>query len=230
MVTLDNSIIARYEHAGEKFELFVDPDMALLYKTGQKKDMNNLLVVDEVFKDARKGERHTEAVLKKAFQTTDVLKIAEIILAKGEVPLTTDQKKHLLQEKTKKIVNIIAREAVDPRTGAPHPAIRIERAMDEARVHVDEWRDAESQIESVLKELRPILPIKFERVRLAVRVAPEYAQRVYGLLKENGLQKEEWQTSGALIAVVEMPAGMQGDFYGRLNKATSGSAETKILK
>jgi len=230
MVSLDKAIIARYDLDGVHFELYVDPDLAYLYKTGQKQDLNNLLVVEEVFEDARKGERHTEQVLKKAFQTTDILKIAEVILNKGEVPLTTEQKKKLLDEKTKKIIAILARECIDPRTGSPHPPQRIEKAMGEARVHIDAFKSAEAQIEDVLKALRLILPLKFEKIRIAVRLPAEYAQKAYGALKEFNLQKEEWQQNGSLIAVVEMPAGMQGDFYNRINKMTSGNVETKVLK
>ncbi|MDD5317254.1 MAG: ribosome assembly factor SBDS [Candidatus ainarchaeum sp.] len=230
MVSLDDAVIARISVNGKHFELFVDPDAAFKYKTGAKTDLSNILVVEEVFEDARKGERHTEAEIKKAFQTTDINKIAEIMLKRGEVPVTTEQKKRLLEEKQKKIVAIIAREAIDPRTGAPHPPQRIERAMEEARVRIDEFKDAEAQIEEVLKELRPILPLKFEKVKVAARIPAEYANRIYGAVKQYGIRQEEWQKDGSLIVVVEMPAGMQGEFYGQLNKLTAGSVETKVVK
>jgi len=230
MVSLDKAVVVKFDFCGERFELFVDPDAAYLYKTGQKKDLLNMLVVEEVFKDARKGERHTEQELKKAFQTTDVMKIAEIMLAKGEVPLTTEQKKRLLEEKTKKIVAILARECVDPRTGAPHPPQRIEKAMEEAKVHIDAFKSADAQIDEVLKSLRLLLPLKFEKVKIAVRVPAEHAPRAFGILKEFHVTQEEWQNNGSLIAVVEMPAGMQSDFYNRINKATGGTVETRIVK
>jgi len=230
MVSLDNAVVAKYDFAGERFEIFVDPDAAYLYKTGQKKDLLNILVVEEVFKNARKGERHTEQTLKKAFQTTDIMKIAEIILNKGEVPLTTEQKKALLEEKTKKIVAILARECIDPRTGAPHPPQRIEKALEEAKVHIDAFKDANAQIDDVLKALRLILPLKFEKVKIAVRIPAEHAPKVYGMLKEFNVKQEEWQGNGSLIAVLEMPAGLQSDFYNRLNKLTGGTAETRIIK
>ncbi|VVC71801.1 Ribosome maturation protein SDO1 [uncultured archaeon] len=230
MVSLDNAVIARITINGKHFELFVDPDAALKYKLGQKPDLNNVIVVEEVFENARKGDRYSEADIKKAFQTNDINKIAEIILKKGEVPLTTEQKKKMLEEKTNKIVAIIAREAIDPRTGAPHPPQRIARAMEEARVRIDEFKPAEAQIEDVLKELRPLLPLKFERVKIAARIPAEYANRAYGIVKQYGIRQEEWQKDGSLIIIVEMPAGMQGDYYGQLNKLTSGNVETKIVK
>ncbi|MEM3555842.1 MAG: ribosome assembly factor SBDS [Candidatus Micrarchaeia archaeon] len=230
MVSLDKAITARLETHGEKFEILVDPDLAYLFKTGRKNDLTNLLAVEEIFTDARKGERPTSEALKKAFGTTDIMKIAEIILRKGEVQLTTEQRKKMMEEKRKKIVSILARECVDPRTGAPHPPQRIEKAMEESRVHIDPFKDAEAQLDEVIDSLRAILPIKFERVKIAVRIPAEYAPRAYGTLKEYNLQNEEWQSNGSLIAVVEMPAGLQGEFYERINRITSGNVETKIIK
>jgi ribosome maturation protein SDO1 len=230
MATLDNSITAHMEISGERFEVMVDPDLALAYRLGQKKELNNVLTVEEVFKNFRKGERHTSSALQKAFGTTDVFAIAERIVKNGELALTTDQKRKMLEEKRKQIVAILMRECIDPRTGAPHTQLRLEQSMDAARVHIDGFKDAASQVEDVMKALRPIIPLKVERVRVAVRVPPEHAQRVYGTLKGYGIQKEEWARDGSLIVVLEMPAGMQGEFYDKINRATAGAAETKIMK
>ncbi|MEM3031076.1 MAG: ribosome assembly factor SBDS [Candidatus Micrarchaeia archaeon] len=230
MVTLEGAVVAHIEHHGKRFELLVDPNLAFLYRTGRKPDLANVLVAEEVFENARKGERHKAEEVKKAFGTNDIYKIAEVILRKGELQLTTEQRKEMLEEKRRKIIAMLARECIDPRTGAPHPPQRIEKAMEEARVRIDPFKDAEAQVEEVLKALRLILPLRFEKIRIAVKVPAEFAQKAYGTLKSHGLQKEEWQPSGDLIAVLEMPAGMQGEFYDRINKLTGGRVETKILK
>ena len=230
MASLDNSITAHMEIAGERFEVMVDPDLALAYRLGQKKELNNVLTVEEVFKNFRKGERHTTSSLQKAFGTTDVFAIAERIVKNGELALTTDQKRKMLEEKKKQIVAILMRECIDPRTGAPHTQLRLEQSMEAARVHIDGFKDAASQVEEVMKALRPIIPLKVERARVAVKIPPEHAQRVYGTLKGYGIQKEEWARDGSLIVVLEMPAGMQGEFYEKINRATAGAAETKLMK
>jgi len=230
MATLDNSITAHMEISGERFEVMVDPDLALAFRLGQKKELNNVLTVEEIFKNFRKGERHTSSSLQKAFGTTDAFVIAERIIKNGELALTTEQKRKMLEEKRKQIVAILMRECIDPRTGAPHTQLRLEQSMDAARVHIDGFKDAASQIEDVMKALRPIIPLKVERVRVAVRIPPEFAQRTYGTLKGYGIQKEEWARDGSLIVVIEMPAGMQGEFYDKINRATAGAAETKMMK
>ena len=230
MASLEKSITAHMDINGERYEILVDPDLAYQYRIGQKKELANVLTVEEVFKNFKKGERHTASSLQKAFATTDVWQIAERIIRNGEIQLTTDQKRKMLEEKRKQIIAIIMREAIDPRTGAPHTQMRIEQALEESRVHIDAFKDAGQQIEEVIKALRPIIPLKFEHVRIAAKIPPAFAQRIYGSLKGYGIQKEEWARDGSLIIVIEIPAGMQGEFYERLNRLTAGSAETKIMK
>ena len=230
MSTLDNSIVAHMNVGGKTFEILVDKEKGYGYKTGKKKDLANVLVVEEIYEDTRKGERHKDAELQKAFGTTDIYKIAEIILNKGEIQLTTEQKRKLTAEKRNAIIAVILREAIDPRTKAPHTRSRVETAMDEARVKIDPFDPPEAQLEEVLKKLRPIIPMKFEHIKIAVKVPSQYAQRCYGTLKNYGIKKEEWTQTGELVAVLEMPAGLQGEFYDRINKMTSGSVETKIME
>ncbi|MCX6770097.1 MAG: ribosome assembly factor SBDS [Candidatus Micrarchaeota archaeon] len=230
MTSIEKSITAHMDISGDRFEVLVDPDLAYQYRIGQKKELNNVLTIEEIFKNFRKGERHTSSALQKAFGTTDVFVIAERIVKNGDIQLTTEQKRKLLDEKKKQILASLARECIDPRTGAPHTMMRLEQALEQSRVHIDGFKDAAAQMEDVIKAMRPIIPMKFEQIRVAVRIPPQYAQRVFGMLKGYGLQKEEWARDGSLITVHEMPAGMQGEFYEKLNRATAGSAETKMLK
>ncbi|MEW5955501.1 MAG: ribosome assembly factor SBDS [Candidatus Micrarchaeota archaeon] len=229
MTAIENTIIARLEKGGEKFELLVDSKLAYDYKTGARKELSNVLVAEEVFKDAKKGERHTSTALTKAFGTTDVYKIAEVIFRDGEVQLTTEQRRKLFEEKRLKVIALIARNAIDPRTKAPHPPQRIEAAMEQAKIHVDAFKPAEEQMPAIVDKIREIIPISMEKAKIAVKISAEHAPRAYGMLKEYGLSREEWGNDGSLTCVCEMPAGMQGEFFDRLNKLTSGQVQTKIL-
>jgi len=226
---LENTIIARLEKGGERFEILVDPKLAYDYKTGAKKDLANVLVAEEVFKDARKGDRQTSSALQKAFGTTDVFAVAERIFREGEVQLTTDQRKKILEERRAKLVALIARNCVDPRTKAPHPPQRVEAALEQARFHVEAFKPAEEQLDAAVEALRGILAISFEKAKIAVKVPAQFAAKAYGLLKEYGISREEWGNDGSLTVVCEMPAGIQGEFYDRLNKLTGGQAQTKLL-
>lgn len=229
MIPLDRAIVARYRQGDKTFEVLVDPDGSQRIRQGESVPLDSVVAAREVFSDAKKGLRATIADVNKVFGTNDLDKVMTKIVTDGEIQLTTDQKRRLAEERRKQVVNLIARHAVDPQTGAPHPPARIESAMETARVHIDPMRRAEEQVAIALKAIKPIIPIKLEKVRIAIRIPAQYAPKMYGLLREYKLMKEEWGRDGSMLAMVEMPAGMQGEFYERLNKLTSGSAETKIV-
>src|SRR3990167_9507348 len=171
MTTLDKAIIASYEKSGKRFELYVDPDQTYAYLERRKPDLKNMLVAEEVYSDAKKGERAKTGDIEKVLGTTDIMKILEFILKNGEVQLTTEQRKKKVEEKRKQIVAILLREAIDPRTNAPHTQLRIENALDEARISLDPFKDPRDQLPDIIKELRLILPLKFEKIRIAVKIS-----------------------------------------------------------
>ncbi|MDE1860261.1 MAG: ribosome assembly factor SBDS [Candidatus Micrarchaeota archaeon] len=226
---MSKTIVAKYSVNGEEFEIFVDSDMAYEFITGKRTDAYSTLQAYEIFEDANKGKRQGQDQIKKAFGTTDVAKVAETILKKGNVPITTEQRTKLVEEKRKQIVNIIARNSIDPRTNAPHPIQRIENAMEQAKVSIDPFKNAQEQVDLIIKKLNAILPLKFATAKIEAIIPPEYANRCFNVLKQYGLKSEEWQSNGSLKAVVEFPAGLQGEFFEKLNNATKGSAVTKIL-
>jgi ribosome maturation protein SDO1 len=222
---------ARISKSGEKFEILVKPDPALEYKMGKQLGISQLLVIDEVYSDAGKGTHASAEKLQKAFGTEDPLAIAEEIMKHGELQLTTDQRRQLVEDKRKQIVAFVARNCIDPRTGTPHPPIRIEQAMNQIKYSIDPFKSADEQAKDVIEELRALLPIKMEQMRVAIKILAEFAPKGYGAVKGYGtISREEWQADGALVAVVEMPAGVYGPFIERLGKVTQGTIQTKILK
>ena len=224
-------VIARIERSGEKFEVLVRPDAVQRLRDGKDVNLMAELAIDQVFRDAHKGSKASEEKMTEFFGTTEPLAVAKRVILDGEIQLTTDQRRAMQEAKRKQIVQYIAQNAVNPQTGAPHPPQRIEIAMEEAKVHVDPFKGVEEQVKGILDALRPLLPIRFEKVRIAVRLSAEESAKCYGDIKAFGqVLKEEWQPTGAWIGVVEMPAGMQTDFLERLNAKTKGNIETKILK
>jgi len=223
-------VIAKYSVNGEEFEIFVDADLAYEYITGKRSDPLSVLEVDEIFKDANKGERQSKEKIEKAFNTTDLAKIVAIILKNGNVPITTEQRNKLLEEKKKQIIAIISRNSIDPRTNAPLPMQRVENAMEQAKVSIDPFKSASDQVDQIVKKISIIIPIKFAVAKVEVTVPASYASRVYSLLKQYGLKSEKWLNDGSLLAIVEFPAGLQSEFYDKLNSLTQGNAETKLLE
>ncbi|MFC2154403.1 ribosome assembly factor SBDS, partial [Candidatus Altiarchaeota archaeon] len=172
----------------------------------------------------------SEEVMQEVFETKDALEAAKQVVAKGELHLTTDQRRRMQEERRKQIVEIIAKNAINPQTKTPHPPARIEKAMEEARVTVDPHKSAQEQVEKILKVLQPLIPIRFEKIKVAVKIPSTYAGKAYNILREFGeVDKEEW-IKGDLMALVSLPAGLQDEFIDKLNNFSHGEVELKILK
>lgn len=231
MVTVDQANIVKLKTHGLNFEILIDSNAAMAFKGGANIDIRTVLAAQKVFSDAKKGLEAPENQMKQIFQTADPLEVAKVIIKKGEIPLTTEYREKLREQKKKQIINVIHRNAVDPKTHLPHPPTRIEAAMQEAKYHVDEFKDVQKQVQDVLKVIRPILPIKFEIKEIAVKIPAEYATKSYHVINTFGKKlKEEWQNDGSLVAVIELPGGLEEDFYNQLNALCHGNVGSKILK
>ena len=169
--------------------------------------------------------------MKKLFKTADAFSIAEMILKKGEIQITAEHRNKLREEKRKQIVNFIHRNAVDAKTGHPHPPQRIEALMEQAKVKIDEFHPAELQVQEVITKLRPLIPIKLEVRELEVHVPVKYAEAAFAHVKRTmKVLKEQWGNDGSLKAVVEIPAGIQEEIEQQLNKITKGEVDITILQ
>ena len=222
--------IARITCEGERFEILVRPQPALDYTSGKNMSLSEVLVTDTVFIDANKGTKAGEDKLKAAFNTTDIRKVAETILNKGKLQLTTEQRRKLSFEKRRQIIAFIARHAVDPKTNLPHPIIRVEQAMEQIHYPIDPFKETEEQAKNIIKLLRPVLPLKVEQTTIEVRIPPAYAAKAYGTIKSYGsIKSEKWRADGSLLSTIEMPAGLYGPFLEKLGELTKGMAEAKRL-
>ncbi|MCI4326414.1 MAG: ribosome assembly factor SBDS [Thermoplasmata archaeon] len=231
MVAVEDAVVARWEKGGSRFEVLVDPVAVQALKDGRTVDLSDKLALDQVFKDAKKGDKISAEHLEKTFHTRDLAEIARQIILNGEVQVTTDQRHELQAAKHKQIVATIARNAMNPQTGAPHPPARIEAAMVEAKIHIDPFRPADQQVAEIITKLRPLLPIRLDTVRVRVKVPAQYYPRVIGELKGIGkLADEQWLPDGAWSAVIEIPAGVQTELYEKLSARTKGAAETALVK
>ncbi len=223
--------IARLTQEGERFEILVKPDNALAYRLGKTTSISNALVSDTIYMDANKGDKPSEEKLRKAFGTTDSFQIASIILQKGILQLTTEQRKQLIDDKRKQIIAFISRQCIDPRTNLPHPPLRVERALQQIHYSIDAFKEVEEQARDIIKLLRTILPLKMEQIQITINIPPQFASKAYGTVKRFGtIKNEEWRNDGSWYAIVEMTAGLYGPFLEKVGEVTRGSAEAKLVK
>ncbi|GGN87196.1 MULTISPECIES: ribosome assembly factor SBDS [Haloarcula] len=233
MISLDEAVTARLETHGQRFEVLVDPDAALAIKRGEfEGELEDVIAAEDIFEDASRGDRPPEESLKEVFDTTDPMEIIPEVIKQGEIQITADQRREMQEQKHKQLIQRITRNAVNPQMDdAPHPPERIESALEETDFRVDPMEPVETQVDDALDALRPVIPIRFDEVTVAVQVPAEYAGSAQAKIRQFGdLEREEWQADGSWVGVLTFPAGMQNDFYDVVNENTSGEAETRIIK
>jgi ribosome maturation protein SDO1 len=223
--------ITRLKKGGETFEIIVNPDEAIAFRKGENIDIKDVLYGESILSNAQRGLHASEETMKAVFKTENVTEIAKIILKEGDIQLTSEYRQKLRDEKRKKIIATIARNAIDPRTSLPHPIQRIENAFEECKVKVEELKSAEEQISDIVKKLRPILPIKFEVKILQIDIPSTFAPKMYSAVAGFGeMQDQKWNSDGSWTCKVKVPAGMQMELIDKLNSQTHGGVNVKVLE
>lgn len=230
MVDVDKAIIARIVKEGKPFEVLVDCEKAVEFKQG-KADLDDVLATDDIFEDSKKGKHASENEMKRIFGTANPRKVAEIIVKEAKLQLTADYQKKQREQKRKQIINLIHVNSVDPTTNTPHPLTRIENALAEAKVKINDSKTAEEQVQDIVSQIKPILPIKYEIRKLKIKIPAQYTGKAYTILKQfSKVLKDEWKNDGSLVTQIELPAGMQENLFDKLNNLTHGNIESEVIE
>jgi len=231
MVDVDKAVVIRLKKAGMKFEVLVDPDKALEFKKGRSLNVEEILAYPGIYHDVRRGDTIPEEELQNNFGTTNVFQVAKKIIAEGELQYTTEQRRRLVEKKTKKIADIISKRGINPQTNIVHPPQRILNAMDKAGIHVDSFIDAELQVNKIVESIKPLLPIKFQRIIVQIIIPPQHSGKTYSVLKRTvGKFEEKWLNDGSLQVTLDIPAGAQEDIFKKIGDITRGNFKSSIIK
>ncbi len=231
MVDIQKAVIAKLKSNGISFEILVDCDNALKFRSGQDVLLDDLLASQEVFTDAKKGLLASQTEMQNVFGSCDINIVSEKIIKKGEIQVTSEYKAKQREQKLKQIIDIIHKNCIDPKTKLPHPLNRIELAFNEAKIKIEESKPVQEQVENIIKQLRPIIPIRFEKKNIAIMIPAQYGAKSYSTVRRFGaIKKEEWLNNGSWSCIIEIPAGLQPELFEKLNKLTQGNVQIKILE
>ena len=222
------NVVARTKIKGKHYEILVDVDKALKLKKGESVDISEVISSEGIFHDSKKGLRVSDGDLKEAFGTTDTREVAEKIVKSGEIQIPLEQRNQERENKKKQIIDFLARHAIDPRTSHPYTADTISRALDESGINIEN-KPMEQQISKVIEKLKNTIPIKIQTKKLKLTIPSEHSGRVYGLLQDYK-ESENWLSNGDLEVIVNIPVGLQEEFYDKLNGVTHGSVISQEIK
>jgi len=218
-------VTARIKVKGKHYEIHVDLDEALKVKQG-KGNIVSAIDSDAIYYDLNKGTKASNTDLTDAFGTTEVYKIAQQIITKGEVQKTQEFRDQERENRIKQVVQLIIRNAVDQH-GRPYTEERIKRAIEESHFGFDN-SPAEQQMPKVVEALKTIIPIRLETKKIKLIIPAQYTGQIYGLLKDYK-ENEDWLANGALSVILSIPAGMLLDFYDKLNNITHGTVQSEEI-
>ncbi len=222
------NVIARIKVGGKHFEILVDVDKALALKKGGNVSINEVLAVDRIFTDAKKGDNASSKDLEEAFKTQDSGEVATQIIKRGDIEIPIEYKHKELSDKAKQIVNFLSKNSVDPRTGRPYTPERIENAIKESGVNITN-KPIDSQLKEITEKIAKIIPLKIETKKVKITIPARYSGQAYGIV-QTYKEKEEWMNNGDLEIVLNIPIGLQMEFYDKLNAVTHGSVISEEVK
>jgi ribosome maturation protein SDO1 len=225
----DSINVARLKKGSDVFEIVIDPEKAVQARHNPALTAE-ALSFPKVFSDAKKGMQASEDRMKYWFKTADPVEVAKIILKEGNIQVTSEYRQKMIEQKKKQLIERIRKNGVDPRTNAPHPASRIEAALQEAKIKIDEFKSVDFQLKDALKKLQPIIPIKFVKKEIEIVIPAAYAAKAYPTVKMLGkIMKESWNSDGSWTGLLEIPGGMEQECYDKLNSITHGELQAKVI-
>ena len=229
-VDLGKYSLIRFKKGGSRFEIVVDPELAWLYRQGEEIAIEDIVEGFIIFDNFSKGLKANDVDLEENFQTTDERKIVEEIIKKGDLQLTQEQRKQFVAEKRQEIIDYLVKHAVNPKTKAPHPPDRLDKALDDAGVRIERKEPVSEQVERIMPQLERILPIKIESATIEFVVPPKDTGPLYGYIQSSGeVVNESWGSDGSLTMALRVPAGMVSTLLEEISDKSKGRVRSTVI-
>jgi len=231
MVDVDKAVISRLKKSGQWYEVLVDPVKTLEFKKGKQINIDEIMAYPGIYHDVRRGNAIPESELQTNFGTVNIYDIAKKIIIEGELQFTTEQRREFVEKKTREIAEIISRRGINPQTNTPHPPQRIMNAMEKVKIQVDPFIDAEMQVNKIVEGIKPLLPIKFQKVTLRILIPVQFSAKTYSILKRTfGKFEEQWLNDGSLQIIIDTPVGSQDEMFKKIGDLTKGNFKSEVVK
>eukprot|EP00770_Monocercomonoides_exilis_P013051 MONOS_12994.1-p1 / transcript=MONOS_12994.1 / gene=MONOS_12994 / organism=Monocercomonoides_exilis_PA203 / gene_product=rRNA metabolism protein, SBDS family / transcript_product=rRNA metabolism protein, SBDS family / location=Mono_scaffold00764:12520-13341(-) / protein_length=240 / sequence_SO=supercontig / SO=protein_coding / is_pseudo=false len=193
-----------------------------------KLGLDNVLVSEEIYKNHSKMERASESEIEAVVGSLKGIDAIKEILTKGEIALTTAERREKVEQKRREILNFIHSYYVDPSNSLPHPITRLETAMESFRYIVDPFKDAEDQALEVVDKMKGVLPLKKNVMEGSLFIPHAYVAQSQGIIKKwADKSREKWDHNGCTMDVSIVP-GNYDKFMQELAKVTHGEHQLTL--
>ncbi|GIQ87602.1 hypothetical protein KIPB_009676 [Kipferlia bialata] len=170
------SQVVSYKTGKYCFELLVKPDTILPFRAG-KLQRGSVLFLDDIFTNASKGDRASEALVIEGMGCTGTEAI-DTILKKGHFQLSTQERKKMCEEKRNAVITYFVRYYADP-AGRPIPRTRIEAALDTIKgLRFDPFEIADRQAQQLESKVRDLVRMSKQTISGAVFIPTAHMGKV----------------------------------------------------
>lgn len=210
------------------FETMVDLDNAMRLRKGDEVAISEVVRDSAVYTNLGKGMKAGSAELEQAFGTSNFEEVVEKIVKKGIIEVSQEFRDEALENRRKQVVDFLVRNAVDAQSGRPFTPETIENALKDSGAKIEN-KNVDQQINGIVDGLKRVLALKIETKKLKVTIPAAHTGKAYGVVNEYK-EKEDWLPNGDLQITLNIPVGIQMEFYDKLNGVTHGSAITEEIK
>eukprot|EP00475_Leptophrys_vorax_P043299 TRINITY_DN828_c0_g1_i5.p1 TRINITY_DN828_c0_g1~~TRINITY_DN828_c0_g1_i5.p1 ORF type:complete len:235 (+),score=75.53 TRINITY_DN828_c0_g1_i5:946-1650(+) len=203
----DAGQLVRLKKGKATFEVVTNEGSVLKYREG-KLPWNSVLAVDIVFKNFSRGLRASEKEIADAFNTEDPVEAMKAIVEKGELQVSSDERKEAVDKKKAEIITYINKNYIDPQTRLPHPIARLEQAMENSKIRIDADQNAVKQADAFIKSLQGKLTFVKSEMEAILVISRQYmgacSNTVHSIAS---VKREEYTEDGVIWEVGIPPAG-----------------------
>eukprot|EP00871_Galdieria_phlegrea_P000851 jgi/Galph1/1767/GphlegSOOS_G447.1 len=221
-------MLVRYKVGKTTFELVTKEGSVNKYRKGEIKSLDDVLLAETVFTSYARKEKASSSELSAAFETDSLRECIETILHKGDVQVSSAERKEKLEQRRREIVNFIHKYYVDPSKKLPHPVSRIENALEEAKVRIDADVPAERQIPDIITKLIDIIHLKKMTMEGQLFIPHSYIGAASGILaKYVTIDRESYSSKGCTYDIAIVP-GEYDLFMSDINRVTKGEYQFTV--
>merc|ERR1711907_630176 len=198
---LTNVAVVRIKRGGKRFEIAAYPNMVQPWRDKLEKDLGEVLQSDRVFTNVSHGKFAKKQDLIKCFQSDNEEEICKLILEKGEIQISAEERKLALERLFKEIAAIVAQKCLNTETKLPLTVSYVERVMKDMNYNINPTRPAKQQALVVISSMQVDHPIQRARMRVKISLADPDALAV--LVQNAGLEAVEQTADGIAIGLID---------------------------
>eukprot|EP00466_Bigelowiella_natans_P005217 jgi/Bigna1/71691/fgenesh1_pg.16_\ len=217
--------IVTLKQGKKSFEVLAKSGAPAQFKEG-KISAEEALEIEQVFNDARKLTKCSDAELQAAFGTNDQLKCCEKVLEKGDFSLTAHERKKKIEEKTEEIVSEIIRNYRSTLTKSVVAREQVEIAFKDAKIKIDSEKPARSQIDDILEKLQTSLSLYRMETDYVIRFNSKYGSALSVIKKYGQVKATTKDAADFFVVEVGIPPANYDDLMKGLSKPTSGKRKS----